>query len=58
MDTGSGKTLTGLLMLYSKLKEGVGPAVYLCPDNQLVEQVYQQAFLYGIPVCKFEHTER
>lgn len=57
MDTGSGKTLTGLLMLYSKLKEGVGPAVYLCPDNQLVEQVYQQASLYGIPVCKFELTE-
>ncbi|AEN89213.1 Dead/deah box helicase domain protein [Priestia megaterium WSH-002] len=56
MDTGSGKTLTGLLMLYSKLKEGVGPAVYLCPDNQLVEQVYQQASLYGIPVCKFEQT--
>lgn len=56
MDTGSGKTLTGLLMLYSKLKEGFGPAVYLCPDNQLVEQVYQQASLYGIPVCKFEQT--
>lgn len=57
MDTGSGKTLTGLLMLLSKLREGVGPVVYLCPDNQLVEQVYQQASLYGIPVCKFEQTE-
>lgn len=57
MDTGSGKTLIGLLMLYSKLKEGVGPAVYLCPDNQLVQQVYQQASLYGIPVCKFEQTD-
>lgn len=58
MDTGSGKTLTGLLMLLSKLREGIGPVVYLCPDNQLVEQVYQQASLYGIPVCKFEQTER
>lgn len=42
MDTGSGKTLLGLLMLYLKLKEGVGTAVYLCPDNQLVEQVVNQ----------------
>ncbi|MGG0664869.1 DEAD/DEAH box helicase [Viridibacillus arvi] len=52
MNTGAGKTLIGLLMLYSKLKEDVGPAVYLCPDNQLVEQVCNQASLYGIPVCK------
>lgn len=43
METGSGKTLLGLLMLYSKLSEGVGPAVYFCPDNQLVEQVRSQA---------------
>lgn len=45
------KTLLGLLMLYSKLSEGVGPAVYFCPDNQLVEQVRYQATLYGIPTC-------
>ncbi|MET3659165.1 DEAD/DEAH box helicase [Sporosarcina psychrophila] len=57
MDTGSGKTLTGLLMLYSKLKEGAGPAVYLCPDKQLVQQCYEQAALYGIPVCQFEKSE-
>ncbi|HAP3438454.1 DEAD/DEAH box helicase [Enterococcus faecalis] len=52
MDTGSGKTLIGLLMLFSKMNEGVGPAVYLCPDNQLVNQVIEQAELYGIPVCE------
>ncbi|MDZ4418790.1 DEAD/DEAH box helicase [Bacillus cereus] len=52
MNTGAGKTLIGLLMLYSKLQEGVGTAVYLCPDTQLVEQVCNQAALYGIPVCK------
>ena len=57
MDTGSGKTLLGLLMLYSKLKEGVGTAVYLCPDNQLVEQVVNQAACYGIPTCQFEKTD-
>ncbi|MBT2697248.1 DEAD/DEAH box helicase [Bacillus sp. ISL-40] len=52
MNTGAGKTLIGLLMLYSKLKEDIGPAVYLCPDTQLVEQVCNQATLYGIPTCK------
>lgn len=52
MNTGAGKTLIGLLMLYSKLKENVGPAVYLCPDTQLVEQVCNQAILYGVPTCK------
>jgi len=57
MDTGSGKTLIGLLMLYSKCQEGDGPAVYLCPDNQLVDQVCVQASLYGIPVCQIEKNE-
>jgi len=57
METGSGKTLLGLLMLYSKLSEGVGPAVYFCPDNQLVEQVRSQAKLYGIPTCSIEKVE-
>lgn len=57
METGSGKTLLGLLMLYSKLSEGVGPAAYFCPDNQLVEQVRSQASLYGIPTCTIEKVE-
>ena len=57
METGSGKTLLGLLMLYSKLSEKMGPAVYFCPDNQLVEQVRSQAELYGIPTCTIEKTE-
>ena len=39
MNTGSGKTLVGLLLLWSKLKEGKGPALYLCPNNHLVDQV-------------------
>jgi hypothetical protein len=57
MDTGSGKTLIGLLMLYSKIQEGEGPSVYLCPDKQLVQQVCDQASLYGIPVCEIAKTE-
>ncbi len=54
MNTGAGKTLTGLLMLYSKLIEGYGPALYVCPDNQLVDQVIDQAHNYGIPACVFD----
>lgn len=52
VNTGSGKTLIGLLMLYSKMNEGVGPVVYLCPDTQLVEQVINEAKLHGIPVTQ------
>jgi hypothetical protein len=54
MNTGSGKTLVSLLMLYSKMVEGVGPSLYLCPDKQLLEQTRKQALLYGIPVCEIE----
>src|SRR5262245_49627245 len=43
LHTGQGKTLIGLVLLQSKLNEGVGPAVYLCPDNFLVDQTALQA---------------
>lgn len=52
MNTGSGKTLVSLMMLYSKLVEGVGPVVYVCPDNYLLNQAKDQANFYGIPVCE------
>ncbi|MCL9806944.1 DEAD/DEAH box helicase family protein [Flavobacterium amniphilum] len=52
MNTGSGKTLVSLLMLHSKMNEGVGTSLYLCPDKQLLEQAKKQAELYGIPVCE------
>lgn len=58
MNTGAGKTLTGLLMLYSKLIEGIGPVVYACPDHQLVAQTIEQAEKYGIPVCTFSSSDR
>lgn len=57
MNTGSGKTLTGLLMLYSKLIEKKEPCLYTCPDSQLVDQTIALAELYGIPVCKFDGTK-
>jgi len=54
MNTGAGKTLTGLLMLYSKMIESEQPVVYLCPDNQLFHQVVDQAKNYNIPTCTIE----
>ena len=48
MHTGQGKTLVGLLMLQSKLNEGVSPALYLCPNNFLVNQTVVQAQAFGI----------
>lgn len=43
LHTGQGKTLIGMLILESKLHEGIGPAVYLCPNNFLVDQTIEQA---------------
>ncbi|WP_259417663.1 DEAD/DEAH box helicase family protein [Bacillus toyonensis] len=52
MNTGSGKTVVGLLILKSYLNENKGPAVYIVPDNYLVEQVIIEATDLGIPVTK------
>ena len=48
VNTGGGKTVIGLLILQSCLNEGVGPALYVAPDNYLVEQVQQQAEELGL----------
>jgi len=50
MNTGGGKTVVGLLMLKSSLNEGVGPAVYVAPDNYLVSQVIREATELGISI--------
>lgn len=52
LHTGQGKTLIGLLMLQSRLNQGLGPAVYLCPDNYLIEQTCEQAKQFGVKTCK------
>jgi replicative superfamily II helicase len=52
LHTGQGKTLVGLLMLQARLNEGKGPAVYLCPNNFLIEQTCEQARQFGFSVCK------
>ena len=58
MNTGSGKTLVGLLLLWSRLKEGYGPALYLCPNNYLVSQVRHEADRLGIKHLDFESDNR
>src|SRR5687767_9259546 len=52
LHTGQGKTLVGLLMLQARLNEGKGPAVYLCPNNFLIEQTCEQARQFGIATCR------
>lgn len=53
MNTGGGKTTVSLLQLQSSLNEGIGPAAYLCLDNQLVEQVLHDAMGLGINCVTF-----
>ncbi|KGE73281.1 DEAD/DEAH box helicase family protein [Spirochaeta lutea] len=50
MNTGSGKTLIGLLILKSSINEGKGPAVYIVPDNFLLNQVSEEANNLGIEI--------
>lgn len=58
MNTGSGKTTVGLLILKSSLNEGKGPAVYVCPDNYLVEQVKDAAAELGVDVTTDVHSPK
>lgn len=48
MNTGSGKTVVGLLILKSSLNESYAPSVYLVPDKLLVSQVLSEAQALGI----------
>ena len=48
MNTGSGKTVVGLLALKSCLNEGLGPAVYIAPTPYLLRQVREEAKELGI----------
>ena len=56
MNTGAGKTLVGLLALQSSLNEGIGPAIFLCPDYQLVEQVMSKSRDYGFKCVTFDEN--
>lgn len=50
LNVGSGKTLIGLMLLQSSINSGLGPALFVCPDNQLVTQVMEEASLLGLDV--------
>lgn len=47
--TGAGKTTLGLVMLYSHMLESQRPCLFLCPTNQLVEQVLREGEKCGVP---------
>ncbi|HEY5063383.1 MAG TPA: helicase C-terminal domain-containing protein [Xanthobacteraceae bacterium] len=55
MNTGSGKTTVGLLLLKSSLNESVYPAAYFAPDNYLCSQVEAEANALGL---KFTNDPR
>ncbi|ALC88887.1 DEAD/DEAH box helicase [Bacillus sp. FJAT-18017] len=55
LHTGQGKTLTGLLILQSKLNQDKGPALYLCHNNYLIEQTCKQAESFGINYCVIDN---
>lgn len=57
LHTGEGKTLIGLLILFSKLNLNQGPCLYVCPNNYLVTQVAKEAEKFGIPHCTMTTTE-
>lgn len=48
MNTGTGKTIVGLLILRSCINEGIGPALYVTPSSYLAAQVHEQANKLGI----------
>lgn len=58
MNTGSGKTSVGLIILKSCMNDGFGPAVYIVPDNYLVEQVLEEARDLGIPTTQDEKSHK
>ena len=53
MNTGGGKTLVGLLIAQSLVNETKGKVLYVCPTNQLVEQVESKAAECGISVATY-----
>jgi replicative superfamily II helicase len=48
VNTGAGKTITGLVVLQSLINEGKGPALYVAPDKYLAAQVIREAQRLGL----------
>jgi Type III restriction enzyme, res subunit/Helicase C-terminal domain len=53
MSTGGGKTLVGLLIAQALVNETKGKVLYVCPTNQLVEQVASKAAECGISIATY-----
>ncbi len=58
LNTGSGKTVAGLLILQSSLNEGVGPVAYVSPTPYLADQVRSEAADLGLEVVDDPHAAR
>jgi replicative superfamily II helicase len=54
LHTGGGKTLVGLLIAESVLRENQEPVLYLCSTRQLVEQTLAMSHQYGISGVLYE----
>ena len=55
MNTGGGKTLVGLLIAQSLVNETKGHVLYVCPNNQLVEQIVDHAKEIGLtPASRYK----
>ncbi|WP_404392280.1 DEAD/DEAH box helicase family protein [Pseudoalteromonas phenolica] len=56
LPTGEGKTLIGLLILQSKINQGKGSCLYICPNKYLADQVRVQADEFGIHHCEISEV--
>lgn len=54
LHTGGGKTLVGLLIAQSTLRETSDPALFICPNKQLAAQTLDKATEYSIPAVSYD----
>ena len=53
LNTGAGKTLIGLIAAQSIVNETQGKVLYVCANNQLLEQTREKAIEYGIETATY-----
>src|SRR5215204_1939772 len=58
LNTGSGKTVVGLIALKSCLNEGIGPVAYITPDKPLTAQVVNEARGLGLEFTEDPESPR
>jgi hypothetical protein len=58
MNTGTGKTIVGLLILQASLHDKAGPALYLAPDTHLADRVTTEARRLGLIVTEDPKSPR